>query len=158
MGKFIVEIKWALIFILASLVWMIFERMVGLHGEHIDKHPIYTNFFSIIAFVIYYLALKEKREKVLGGKMSWTQGLVSGIIISVVVFIFTPLSQWLTHNVISPDYFANAIEYSVTELGKERVEMEKYFSFRNYLFQSAIGAIVFGTLTAAIIAIITKKS
>ena len=57
MKKYTVEIKWALIFVVFALVWMVFEKWMGWHGEHIDKHATYTNIFAIPAIVIYVLAV-----------------------------------------------------------------------------------------------------
>ena len=51
------EIKWAIIFAVVMLLWITLEKLVGLHSEHIDKHPIYTNFFSFIAFFHFFVLL-----------------------------------------------------------------------------------------------------
>jgi hypothetical protein len=48
MSQYKIEIKWALIFFIVSLIWIFLEKLVGLHDAHIDKHPIYTNFFAIL--------------------------------------------------------------------------------------------------------------
>ena len=37
MRKYKIEIKWALIFIVAVLIWMGIENVAGLHGKYIDK-------------------------------------------------------------------------------------------------------------------------
>ncbi len=38
MKKISTEIKWALIFVAMSLLWMLLEKLSGLHSTHIDKH------------------------------------------------------------------------------------------------------------------------
>ena len=48
-NKYKTEIKWAIIFAIVMLMWITLEKLTGLHSEHIDKHPMYTNFFSIPA-------------------------------------------------------------------------------------------------------------
>ncbi|MFD0779316.1 hypothetical protein ACFQZF_13425 [Flavobacterium myungsuense] len=68
MKKIAIEIKWGLLFSIATLVWMIIENVVGLHDKYISKHLIYTNLFAIIAIAIYFLALKEKNTLFLTGK------------------------------------------------------------------------------------------
>lgn len=40
MEKFAVEIRWALVFGAMSLLWMMLEKMAGLHDQHIAKHAI----------------------------------------------------------------------------------------------------------------------
>ncbi len=62
MKKFSIELKWSFIFIFMSLVWMLLERLTGLHDENIDQHAIYTNLIAIPAILIYYFAIKEKRD------------------------------------------------------------------------------------------------
>ena len=64
MKKFALEIKWGVIFTIVLLLWMVMEKLLGWHGKHIDKHAIYTNFFAILAILIYVLALLEKRKNI----------------------------------------------------------------------------------------------
>ena len=109
------EIKWALYFALMMLVWMVFERMAGLHDEHIDKHPLITNFVAIPAIAMYVFALRQKREKAYGGHMSYKQGFMSGLIMTLVITILSPLTQYITSTIITPDFFTNAINYAVSE-------------------------------------------
>ncbi|GMN09604.1 hypothetical protein MTsPCn9_16470 [Croceitalea sp. MTPC9] len=157
MKKFVTEIKWGIIFTIAALLWMVLEKALGWHDTHIEKHAIYTNFFAIIAIVIFVFAIREKRDKDLGGKMTWFQGVASGIIVSVVVAILSPLSQYLTHEFITPDYFKNAIAYAVESKGLSQKNAETFFSFKSYLIQSAFGALGMGTVTSAIVALFLKK-
>lgn len=158
MKKFKLEIKWAFIFIAMSLLWMIIEKLTGLHSTHIDKHMYLTNLFAIPAILIYILALKDKKKKDYLGRMSYKQGLVSGLIITVIVAIFAPLTQWITSTIITPEYFPNVIAYSV-ESGyhKSIEEAEAYFNLSNYIQQSVIGALIMGVLTSAIVAIFLKS-
>lgn len=71
MKKFGIEIKWSIIFSAVLLLWMVMEKLLGWHDELIEKHAIYTNFFSIVAIVIYVFALFDKRKNYYGGKMTW---------------------------------------------------------------------------------------
>jgi hypothetical protein len=157
MKKVSTEIKWALIFILMTLVWMILERAVGLHDVHIDKHMIYTNFIAIPAIGVYVLALLEKRRKDFGGVMTYKQGFLSGLIITAIVTLFSPLTQTITSLLITPDFFSNAIEYSVEQGKSTQEQAERYFSLTSYIVQGLIGAPVMGIITTTIVAIFTVK-
>ncbi|MCM4167734.1 hypothetical protein KCTC52924_01464 [Arenibacter antarcticus] len=157
MKKFRLELKWAIRFVLASLAWMILEKTVGLHDVHIAKHPIYTNLFAIVAIVIYVLALLDKRKTDFNGKMSWKQGFNSGIVISIIVAVFSPLTQYITSTIITPEYFNNVIAY-VVETGKMSQEAaEGYFSLGSYIIQGFFGALTMGIVTSAIVAFFVKK-
>ena len=156
MKKFAIEIKWGLIFIGVQLLWMIFERLVGLHDQYIAQHATYSNFFIVIAFVIYYFALTDKRKNYYGGRMTWKQGFISGLIIGLVVMVLTPLVQVLISNVISPHYFENAIAYAVESGNSTPEEAEAFFNLGNYILISTIAAPIYGAVTGAIMALFTR--
>ncbi len=136
---------------------MLLEKLAGLHDEHIDKHPIFTNFISIPAIAIYVFALLDKRKNFYKGAMTYKQGFITGLIITVIVTLLSPLTQYITSTVITPEYFPNMISYSV-ETGKLTQEAaEEYFNLRNYLLEVIIGTPIMGILTTAIVAIFTRK-
>lgn len=157
MNKYQTEIKWAVIFSLATLGWMFLEKTLGWHDEYIGKHAIYTNLFALVAITIYVLALLDKRKTVYNGKMNWKQGFISGIILSVVIAIFSPITQYITANTITPEYFPNAIKH-IVESGKMSQETaESYFNLKSYVLQGVFGALSMGIVTAAIVALFVKK-
>lgn len=158
MNKFKIEIKWSIIFIIMMLLWMVMERIAGLHDVHIDKHAIYTNFVAIPAIIVYVLALLDKRKNFYDGEMTYMQGFISGIIISIIVTIFSPLTQYITSTIITPDYFANVINYSVSQGMMTQTEAEEYFNLKSYIIQVLIGTPIMGIVTAAIVAIFTRKN
>lgn len=160
MGKIKIEIKWAIYFTLMTLVWMLLEKLSGLHGKYIDYHLYLTNLFAIPAIWFMVLALKDKKKNFHNGNMSYKQGLISGIIISAIIAFLSPLTQWIISYVITPEYFPNVIKRSV-EIGyyKTTAEAEANFNYKNYAINSTIFAFVFGVVTPAIamIFIQTKK-
>ncbi len=156
MNKFAIELKWAIIFAIAALAWLGLERLVGLHDAYIAQHASYTNLFAIVAIAVYYFALEDKRKNYYGGRMSWKQGFLSGLIISVIVAILSPLTMWIGSTLVAPDYFANAIDYAVRSKVSTREEAEQFFSYQNYALINAVSAILIGALTAAIVAIFTR--
>lgn len=150
--------KWALIFVGMMLLWMVGEKLTGLHDVHIDQHATWTNLVMVPAITVYVLALLEKRKKAYGGLMTYKQGFLAGVWITGFVTLLSPLTQWLTSAVISPDYFTNAAAYAV-ELGEMTAEEAAvYFSMESYLKQTVIATPVMGVVTAAIVAIFTRKS
>ena len=157
MNKFKIEIKWAIIFIVMMLLWMVLERLTGLHDVHIDKHPIYTNFVAILAILVYVLALLDKRKNFYNGVMSYKQGFMAGLIITLIVTAFSPLTQYITSTIISPEYFTNVINYSVNEGLMSQTEAEEYFNLKSYLVQVIIFTPIMGIVTTAIVAIFTKS-
>jgi hypothetical protein len=156
MGKFSVEIKWGLIFFVVALAWMYFEKLMGWHGEKIDQHATYTLLFMPIAILMYVLALREKKEKN-DGILSWKEGFKAGLVIALVVAVLSPLSQFIVHKVISPDYFDTVIKYSVDNGFLTQEQAETNFNLNSYIWQSVIGAIGAGAITSAIVAIFVRN-
>lgn len=157
MNSIKIEIKWAFIFIGMSLLWMLLEKLLGLHSTHIDKHMYLTNLFAIPAILVYVLALKDKKKYYYQGQMSYKQGFVSGLIVTLIITLFAPLTQWITSTIITPEYFPNVIAHSVeTGYHSSLEEAEAYFNLKNYMFQSVIGSLIMGVVTAAVVAIFVR--
>lgn len=152
------EIKWAFIFIIVALLWMVFEKLMGWHDENIASHYYMTNIFAIFAIAVYVFALLEKRKKNYQGTMTWKEGFLSGLVMTLIITLLSPFSQLLVHYVISPEYFPNVIKYSVeTGYYKTKEEAEAFFNLNSYLIQSTIGALVIGIITSAIVAIFVRR-
>ena len=157
MKKFGIEFKWAVLFTIISLLWMVLEKMVGLHDEYIAKHAIYTNLFAIPAILVFVVGLLEKRKNFYNNKMTWLEGFLSGTVISVFIAIFSPLAQFITVEFISPEYFPNAIEYAIQSGKMDQQQANDYFNLSNYMMQSALGGLLMGVLTSAIVAVFVRK-
>lgn len=158
MNNIKLELKWAIIFSVMTLVWMWLENLSGLHSKYIDYHLYLTNLFSIPAIWIMVLALRDKKHSHYNGQITYVQGLVSGVILSIFIALLSPLTQWVTSYVIAPEYFPNVIKRSV-ELGyfKTVQDAEANFNYPNYATQGAIGALVMGIITTAIAMIFIRS-
>lgn len=157
MKKISIEIKWTILFFVISLLWMVGERVAGLHDKYIEQHAIITNIIALIAVAIYAFALLDKRKNFYAGKMNWIQGFITGLLITFGVTLLTPLSQYLTVVIISPHFFENMINYSV-ETGRMTVEQaNETLNLQTYMIESTIFAPVAGIITSAIVAIFTRK-
>jgi hypothetical protein len=153
-----IEFKWAIIFSIMGLLWMVLEKLSGLHSTHIDYHLYLTNLFAIPAILVMVLALKNKKWSFYNGQMTYQQGLVSGVILSLIIALLSPFTQWITSYVITPEYFPNVIKRSV-ELGYYTTteEAQANFNFKNYAIQGAIGALIMGFVTTAIAMIFIRS-
>jgi hypothetical protein len=136
---------------------MILERIFGFHDENIDQHAIITNFFAIPAIIIYVLALLDKRKNHYNGVITYKQGFITGLIITVIITVISPVTQIITTSVITPDYFPNMIEYSVSEGLMTQSEAEGNFNTGSYVLQTIFGTLVMGIITSAVVAIFTKR-
>lgn len=151
------EIKWAIAFVVMTLLWITFEKFGGFYTDRLAYHAIVTNFIAIPAILVYVLALREKKYKDYAGTMSFKQGLISGLIITAIVTFISPLTQYLVSVVIAPEYFPNVIALSVKE-GKMTLEQANdYFNLKSYIIQGLIGAPIMGTVTTLIVAFFLKS-
>jgi len=158
MEKYKIEIKWAAIFSAMTLLWMVLEKLSGLHSTYIDYHIYLTNLYAIPAIWVMVLALKDKKQKFFNNKITYKEGLISGAILSLIIAALSPLTQWIITYVITPEYFPNVIKRSV-ELGyfKTAEEAAANFNYSNYAVQSTIAALVMGIVTTSIAMIFLKS-
>lgn len=150
------EMKWGLIFCVALLLWMVLERVVGLHDEMLDKHATYTMGFAFVAIAIYVFALRSIRDSK-ESLYSYKDAFVSGLVITLVVTILSPIMQWIIHSFITPNFLDNMIAHTVSTGAATQEEAEAYFSFSSYVMQSVVGALVMGIITTAIVAIFVRQ-
>jgi hypothetical protein len=158
MRKLTIEIKWAVIFVAVSLAWMLGEKLAGFHDVRIAQHPTATMFFAIPAIAVYVLALLDKRRNFYGGAMTYQQGFVSGLLVTLFVTILSPLTQIITLQLISPEYLTNAATYATDKGILSGAEAAAEFNQANYIKQGLIGAPIMGVVTSAIVAIFTRKA
>ncbi len=150
------EIKWGLIFTFVQFLWICLEFAVGLHDKYVSMHPILTNLFIIPAVYVMYLAIREKKN-ILGGKITFGQAFLCGLGVSVIVAVLSPLSQYIFHRFINPNYFQNAINYAISAGKLTEAQASSYFSLQSYMMQASLGAIVAGVITSLIIAAIIRS-
>jgi len=89
--------------------------------------------------------------------MTFLQGLLSGMLITLVVVVLTPLSQFLSHGLISPAYFPNIIQLTVNSGKMTLPEAEAYFNLMNYTKMSVFFATGMGILTTVVVMIFMKS-
>jgi peptidoglycan/LPS O-acetylase OafA/YrhL len=152
-----IEFKWAIIFTITMLAWMFLEKTLGWHDEKIANHYWLTLLVLPIAVFMYILALREKRRRYYNKKMTWLQGFLCGFMVSVFTAALSPAAQYLTHHYITPEYFPNIIDYSVTHELMTIESANEYFNIKNYMLQSALGALIGGTIFSAIAAIFIRR-
>jgi len=154
--KLKLEVKWSILFTLMYLGWMFIEKITGLHNRNIEHHSIYTNLIAIPAFVIYLLALIDKKKHYFNGTMTFKQGFKSGCIITVFVAIIGPIRQYIALKWLIPDFFENSIEHAVSTGNSTFEEASNYFNLKNYILITFFADLFMGVLTSVVAAIFVK--
>ncbi len=157
-AKLKAEIRWAIIFSIMTLIWMGMEKMVGLHDLYIAKHAIYTNLYALPSIAIYVLALFAKRNTDYEGKITYKQAFLSGLIMTLLITILSPITQVLTSLVITPHFFTNVIAYTVENKSMSAEDAANYFSLKNYIILGLTGAPIMGTVTTAVVSLFVRNT
>lgn len=156
MKKFSIEFKWGIQFSILSVVWMIFEKTVGLHDAYIDRQLIYTNLFGIVAVAVYFLALRDKKRRYYSGDMDWKQGFISGMVLTVVIAVLNPLVNYIVYTYITPQFFQRMIAYRVAHKFQTQAQAEAYFNLMSFRVLGVFDALSKGIITGALVALFIK--
>ncbi|PHQ28243.1 DUF4199 domain-containing protein [Leeuwenhoekiella nanhaiensis] len=157
MISFRLEFKWAVIYTFFLFIWMIFEVQMGWHDALIAQHHLYTLFFYIPAALIYYLALTDKRNNFYGGIMSYRQGFLAGLVITLCIALLAAPAQYIISTWITPDYFENVKAYAVQAGKTTPEEAEAFFNLKSYMIQSVAGSLAIGLLFSAVLPLLVKR-
>ncbi len=156
MKKFKIEFKWSLIISFIFLAWMTLEKQLGFHDEKIKWQIAFTLLILFPNILLYYLALVDKKNNYYNGVMIWRQGFISGVVISFFIVILSPITQFITHEFITPLYFEKMISLSVESKRMTLEQAQNYFNLTAYIWQSISGGLSFGVVIGAIIAYLLK--
>mgnify|MGYP003520347523 FL=1 len=156
MKKFKIEFKWAVIMSIIFLAWMTLEKQLGFHDEKIKWQPLFNLLYIFPTFILYFLALNEKKKVYYNGNMNWKQGIISSIIISFIIVIFSPISQFILHEFISPNFIENTINQIVLSKKLSIIEAKEYTTLTSSIWKNISDSLSFGVVIGAIVAYILK--
>lgn len=158
MTDFRIELRWAIIFSFVTMIWMFIEFHLGWHDRYINNqlrnHFILT---PLIYGLIYYIAIKAKREKYYKGVITWKQALFSGGTLSVLVALISPISEFFIYNYITPEYFNNMIAYQTEQGLMTEESATSFFNMKSFLIQGVFNSLTFGFFVSIIIAFIVRR-
>jgi hypothetical protein len=156
MKKYAIEFKWAIIYITITLVWMLLERLLGLHSTYISKQSTIAPLIVIPAAIIYLLALQDKKQNYYRGFMNWRRGFRSGLVITLILTLANPLVQIIVHKIISPYFFKHAIRYVVECGAYSQEEAAQYFNLNSYIAEGIMYTLLGGIMMTAITSFISR--
>ena len=157
MKKLQIELKWAILFSVALLCWILFEKTMGWYQDEISDFWWLTLFFEPFALLIYLLALREKRRVVYNRKITWAQAILSGVFISFIVAILSPVTEYIAYNFFTQENFNAVSESSVTNELMAKSKLNDVFKINNYRWESAFGLFGFGILNTIVAGFFVRK-
>ncbi|WP_188363012.1 DUF4199 domain-containing protein [Flavobacterium orientale] len=157
MKKFTIEIKWAIVFTLAVIAWAILEKTLGYYDQKIASHASFSFLFALVAFALYFFAIYDKKKHFFMGSMEWRQGFISGCVLTVFITLLTPLSQYIIHTAIAPEFFGNYILHTVEKEIMIEESAQSYYNLTSFITQTVFFALSVGIVTAAIVSFFLKN-
>lgn len=156
MDKFKIEFKWASIFTAINLIWVYFEKYLGLHDNHIDKHAL-TGLILLVPFAFcIFMSLRQKREEYYNGEMSWQKAFLSGALLSLLVAGLSAGPVYVMSQYISPDFFELARAKSIEKGASEEIA-NQLINLNAYISQVIMFYLAFGVMISAIVGLIVKR-
>jgi hypothetical protein len=157
MKKFAIEIKWALISILLFLAWMTLEKEMGYHDINIKWQPVFNLLYIFPMFIVYLLALLEKKNKYYHNQMNWKQGMIAAVVISFIFVFFSPITQFIIHEIISPNFLKNSIDFTVSQKKLTLTEAKEYTTLTSSIWKNISDGLSFGVVIGAIVAYLIQS-
>ncbi len=150
MKKFAIEIRWAIRYIFVYIAWIFLEKYSGAYDAHIDNYFLFSFGFYILAFLLYLMAIKEKKTSYFGNNMDWKQGTISGIYMTAFIAILMPFAQIVIHKAIATEFFPNMIKRSLASKNANPEAIRDYFSFPDYITHTIFLTLSIGMIYAAV--------
>ncbi len=152
----------------AGFLWLLLEFFLGFHTTRIDYQPFITWLSIVIPIVGIYWAMKAKRDRYYAGRISFIQALKTGLIITVVMSIVSPLLSFMYVSVINPLYLSTMLAHNrmmldglnISPADKDGMlqELIQQFSLSAYLLKSILIAAISGTLLSIITAAVMNRN
>lgn len=161
MKNYTIEVKWAIRFTLLTLAWAIGEKLVGLHDVYIADYGLYTNLIALPALFFYVVALQEKKKYFFQGTMTWSQGFVSGVVLSFLIALLAPIAQFVIYSSVTPHFFETIIAYKTNAtlvshpISKEAAT--SYFNMKSFMLQSAFSDLSTGVIVGALLSLVLRN-
>lgn len=156
--------RWGIATGVLSVIWLIGEYIIGLHGPLVKYHPLISMFASIIPIVCLPLGMKSVRNLELNGYANYTQLVRIGFFISAVSLVIAIVGQLLYNVIINPAYFEFMIQKTITqakEANRDVAIAERHargnYNLTSYIFQLTVNVLAGGLIISAVAAYFLKK-
>jgi len=156
MNKFKIEFKWAIYYTFLGIIWFKLENYLGFHGEGVANQAVFSNLIYLFIFGIYILFLMDKKKNYYNGIMTWQQGLISGVVLSVLAMILAPFAIYFKLKYVNPNFFEQMIQAS-TKRGINLENAEALYNMKAYITLGVVDCLSFGIIFAALASSIVKS-
>ena len=161
------EIRNGILLAFLGFLWLLIEKAVGLHSTYLNLREFVFWLIIFIPLTGFYYTLKYKRDKHLGGSISFMQCLRSTIVLVAISSVATLFFVWLYVALVNPNYLAIRMNHELniikaaqlnleSELLKE-TEIKAGFGTMNYLLQYFVSTFIVCSVVGLAICILIRK-
>ena len=161
------ELRWGIIIGLANLVWLYLSCFLGMHDQGLGMIQVMTLVSVLISVFGFLFALRALMRQV--PETQYLEGVRAGAIIAGTVAVIAAVAQVGYFKVINPGWTDYMVEMtrahyleswlSENESAEFAEGARKTFGLPSYMLQSALGALLIGMMSTAIImAFLTKRN
>lgn len=105
--------------------WMYLEFLMGFHGSKMGK---YTSLAALVFTIVgIYLGIRAYRRHSLAGQMSYWQGVLAGVVLSIFAGLITGAFTYAYFSFINPgfvDYMVDLNRQTLVQHGASDVQVE----------------------------------
>lgn len=164
-----IELRFGLLTGLLISAYILTEFFLGFHTTKLEIGEVSGYFSGFIPLITYYFALKQKQQIDYQGSMTFINGVVSGLLVTVVVGLLLVVFFALYNTVINPEYTELGIVYETAKMKQQGIadstitrfmtEYRQKIGLGNTLFMVFFGTLVQGALISMILTpiVIWKK-
>lgn len=149
--------RWAGLNALLFLGWMLMERLAGFHSTRLEQQPLVGALILLPTLMLYVLAIREVKRNCPAHQWNWKQGFFAGCLLTVFIVLLSPLNYVITESLISPRYFVNLVEYTVSHGVMTREQALQQFNVGYYSRTSIVAGSLFGLMFSAVIVLFMTK-
>jgi hypothetical protein len=151
------ELKWVIIIFAVHIFWHILTRALGLYGDRSSYEELSLFVFAFVYALLMLLALLDLRSRN-KGYLNRRHGFSSGLFISFILVVLSPLMVAILAFGIQPDFFNIMISNSIANgeyLSYEAAASE--YSYWNYVQLYMATYLLVGSLSGALWAYLLHK-
>ncbi|MCH8524821.1 MAG: DUF4199 domain-containing protein [Balneolales bacterium] len=145
-----IELKFGLLYAAATLIWISIEYLLGFHSTYIVLHPYASFLFLFVAIAVIYQGMKSRKE-FHNGEITYGQLFLSGVYITIVAVLVSPLTNYVFHSFINQDFFEAMIRMSIDQMRMTEDMAREHFNLKRYTQLN----IVFGLISGVVISLFT---
>jgi len=156
MNKIGIELKWAGIITAFTCLWAVLEQALG-HHKDFGNILITAFIYYIILTFLWAIAFIDKKKSLGKGSIwEFKSAFKFGLILTGLLTILSPISQYIIYESISPDYFNNMIEYQMAKGRQTRESLELIHNINFAIRQGVMNNLSLGVIYAALYAWVFK--